>query len=424
MEYFVSMEIGGRQVPVGSIAGERAEAACFRYAADYLERTDAAAISVRLPLQTEPFTPRQTRTFFESLLPEGFTRRSIATFLRIDEGDYLGILYALGQECMGALRIYREGDAPQAAYVPLTPEQVRLLAAEGAPESTTLVTEAHLSLGGASGKVGLYYDAASGAWYLPRGTAPSTHILKQSHVRYEKIVPNEQLCLRTAALCGLRVAESRAINTGTGQDRELLLAVRRYDRIFPPSPERISGLPVPQLLHQEDFGQALGIPASEKYEHGQHYLRAMFTLLRERSARPIEDQTELWDRIVFDWLIGNTDAHIKNFSLLYAPDLRSVRLAPAYDMIHTGYKGLSRNMALAIGGVYPIAEITRESFRLAAREVGLGEKMALSRFDRMVSRFRPALEKAAAELQREGLDGAAEWKNRILQSAGRALAHR
>ena len=232
------------------------------------------------------------------------------------------------------------------------------------------------------------------------------------------------LCLRTAALCGLRVAESRAINTGTGQDRELLLAVRRYDRIFPPSPERISGLPVPQLLHQEDFGQALGIPASEKYEHGQHYLRAMFTLLRERSARPIEDQTELWDRIVFDWLIGNTDAHIKNFSLLYAPDLRSVRLAPAYDMIHTGYKGLSRNMALAIGGVYPIAEITRESFRLAAREVGLGEKMALSRFDRMVSRFRPALEKAAAELQREGLDGAAEWKNRILQSAGRALANR
>lgn len=62
------------------------------------------------------------------------------------------------------------------------PEDVKNLAKEGVSESAQLVTKAHLSLTGASGKVGLYYDDKKGEWYLPIGNAPSTHIVKQSHV--------------------------------------------------------------------------------------------------------------------------------------------------------------------------------------------------------------------------------------------------
>ena len=66
----------------------------------------------------------------------------------------------------------------------------------------------HLSLTGASGKVGLYYDAAGKQWYLPKGTAPSTHIVKQSHIRLSGIVANEQLSLRTAYYCGIEIPDS------------------------------------------------------------------------------------------------------------------------------------------------------------------------------------------------------------------------
>lgn len=65
-------------------------------------------------------------------------------------------------------------------------------------------------------KTGLYYDNKDG-WYMPFGTAPSTHIVKQSHVRLSGIVANEQLCLRTAKILGIDVPESFIISVGTGE---------------------------------------------------------------------------------------------------------------------------------------------------------------------------------------------------------------
>ena len=88
------------------------------------------------------------------------------------------------------------------------------LAAEGAQKSAEIVTKSHLSLTGASGKVGLYYDVVNDHWYLPQGTAPSTHIVKQSHVRLEGIVTNEQLSMMTAAKCGIDVPESFIMTWG------------------------------------------------------------------------------------------------------------------------------------------------------------------------------------------------------------------
>ena len=103
------------------------------------------------------------------------------------------ILAALGRECLGAIQIIEDGmDVPKAGYQKLTKEDVCRLAKEGALEAAELVTKAHLSLTGASGKVGLYYKKDTNEWYLPIGAAPSTHIVKQSHVRLDGIVTNEQ----------------------------------------------------------------------------------------------------------------------------------------------------------------------------------------------------------------------------------------
>ena len=212
-KYNISIERNGRMVPVGLISGENYRTAQFSYVDDYLENENIFPISVSLPLRRESFSAEQTRRFFEGLLPEGFTRRSVAQWLHLDENDYLSILHQLGRECLGAIRVQKEGERQIASYEKVTEQQVKELAAEGAQKSAEIVTRSHLSLTGASGKVGLYYDAAGKQWYLPKGTAPSTHIVKQSHVRLDGIVTNEQLSMMTAAKCGIDVPESFIYNT-------------------------------------------------------------------------------------------------------------------------------------------------------------------------------------------------------------------
>ena len=413
-ELTVHIEKNGIMIPVGRICGDDPATARFCYSANYIS-AGHTPISISLPLQEQPFSAEETKDFFEGLLPEGFTRRSVAQWMHVDENDYLSILHGLGRECLGALCITEECEELIASYEPISETQVRELAAEGAVKSAELVIHSHLSLTGASGKVGLYY-ADNGTWYLPWGTAPSTHIVKQSHVRLEGIVTNEQLSLMTAARCGIEIPRSFIINTGSGAENEVLFATQRYDRIFSKKPRMIGSLPCPNRLHQEDLAQALGIPASEKYEHDQKgYMRGMFDILRRYSSDPIADALKLWDILIFDWLIGNTDAHIKNFSLLYSPDLRSVRLAPAYDIASTViYKESTRDMAFSIGGAYAVEDITNESFRLAANDAGIGERLAMRRFTEMSDRFRSALHTSAAELSSAGYPLAEEIEQRIL----------
>ena len=420
--YQISIERDGQMVPVGAISGESYQTAEFSYLDSYLESGYATPVSVSLPLQRESFSAERTRRFFEGLLPEGFTRRSVAQWLHLDENDYLSILYQLGKECLGAVRIVAEDEVQTASYELISEQQVKALAAEGAQKSAEIVTKSHLSLTGASGKVGLYFDAAGERWYLPEGTAPSTHIIKQSHVRLEGIVTNEQLSMITAAKCGIDVPESFIIDLGRGDDGDVLYATRRYDRTFEGSTAMISGLPCPLRLHQEDFSQAMGISSADKYEKNREgYMRRMFETLRQVSANPIQDQQKLWDMIVFSYLLGNTDAHIKNFSLLYGKDLHSIRLAPAYDMVSTTvYESSTREMAFFIGNALLIDDITEESFKEASDEVRIGKKFAFERYNHICNRFREALRDAASELQDAGFSKAAEMEERILRTGGYA----
>ena len=416
----ISIERNGNMIPAGTISGNDPKDACFQYLPAYLTDAAAAPISIRLPLREEPYAAVQTAAFFEGLLPEGFTRRSAAQWMHVDESDYLSLLHGLGRECLGAICVTEESETVHASYGQVTEGQIRELAAEGAVKSAEIVTKSHLSLAGASGKIGLYYAGNQKKWYLPEGTAPSTHIVKQSHVRLDHIVTNEQLALLTAARLGIPVPDSFILNTGNGEDREVLFATERYDRVFQENAEKICELPKPSRLHQEDFAQAMGIPASQKYEReGAGYMNGMFDLLRRYSSDPITDQARLWDILVFDFLIGNTDAHVKNFSLLYSPDLKSVRLAPAYDIISTAvYEQSTRDMAFCIGGEFSMDAMDEGTFLKAAKETGLGTQMAMRRFDSLRNRFTDALESSAEELAAGGYQRAYALKERILQNGG------
>ena len=163
------------------------------------------------------------------------------------------------------------------------------------------------------------------------------------------------------------------------------------------------------------------VPSSRKYEKSpeQGYLKGMFALLRRYSVSPIEDQLRLWDRIVFDCLIGNTDAHLKNFSLIYGRDGRGIRLSPAYDLVSTCvYESSTREMAFHIGGEYDIRKVSEDHFRTMAREVGLGEKMALRRLERIRKRFLSALKEASEDLQARGFERAGWLADRIREESG------
>ena len=112
-KYNVYIEVYGKQVRVGEIKGNSSEDACFSYSKDYISMHGSKAISVSLPFTDEPFSPDQTKTFFDGLLPEGFMRKTIAESMHFDESDYLSILYNLGKECLGAIRMNLHSHAVQ-----------------------------------------------------------------------------------------------------------------------------------------------------------------------------------------------------------------------------------------------------------------------------------------------------------------------
>ena len=413
----VYIEINGEQMQVGMIRGTNYRDAGFSYSEEYLSEADPTPISISLPLQKNPFSPLQTMNYFESLLPEGFSRKAVANWIKTDEDDYLTILSALGRECLGAVKIVEDGYTDRAEYLLLSEEKVRELAAEGATSSTRILMETHLSLTGATGKVGLYYDEASDNWYLPKGDAPSTHIVKQSHVRLRRMVLNEQLCVLAAKKLGIDVPHSFIVNKGTNIE-ELLFATKRYDRMFL-GDKHISGLRCPHRLHQEDFAQAMNILAGDKYEREPSmYMQRMFELIRNNSANPIEDQQALLKRIVFNYMIGNTDCHIKNFSLLYSSDLKSKRLAPAYDLVATRIYKTTSEMSFYIGGELDIEKIDRMNFSKAADEIGMASRMVLNIFDEMAEDIEEALSVAADEMANLGFGQAESLKREILQTGG------
>ena len=304
---------------------------------------------------------------------------------------------------------------PASRYEKLEDKDIVKLASEGAGKAASTMVKTHISLTGASGKVGLYLDEEDDSWYLPVGMAPSSHIVKQSHVRLRNIVINEYLSLFTAEKLGIEVPDSFVINIAEGKDADVLFATRRYDRKT--QGKLLDGHKIPLRLHQEDFAQAMGISAQEKYEKPYgNYLARSFQIIRNYTTDPLREMYKLWDYLIFDYLIGNTDNHIKNLSLLYSEDYQKMQLSPLYDVISTiVYESSTHEMSAAIDGKYDVFEISRDSFANEAARLNLGRKNAMGHFDRLANGFVKALEESAYEMKEQGLSNAPKIKDMILK---------
>lgn len=348
----------------------------YAYAADWLARNatptgvrgDTIPLSQSLPLRAEPFDDRATRSFFAGLLPEGDKRRLIAQALHVSRQNDFGLLDGIGGECAGAVTFLAPGQNPEA---PDSPNAVRwfdeaqlLRLLNEMPKRPMLAGEdgIRLSLAGAQDKLPVV--AQDGRIGVPLRGTPSSHIIKPAIAGVDGSVFNEGFCMRLATALKLNVAT--AIIQRRGDCHYLLVA--RYDRQHGGDGKH----PLPQhrqhrRLHQEDFCQALGVAPETKYQNeGGPDLAQAFDLLR-RATRPSAPNTlRLLDLVVFNALIGNHDAHAKNFSLLYTP--RGAILAPLYDALSTAiYPGLSDKMAMKIGSKYKFSEVqTRHWVQFAA----------------------------------------------------------
>ncbi len=359
----------------------------FSYAANWLENPAAKSLSHSLPLQKDRFTQKQCRGFFAGILPEQNQRELIARNLGISARNDFAMLEQIGGECAGAVTFMPSGEPlPEKNYrYRDLSDQELVNVLKTLPRRPLLAgdEDVRLSLAGAQDKVAV--RVSDGQISIPLGGAPSTHILKPALERFPGLVFNEVLCLRLANASGIPAANAE-VRSIEGIDYAL---VERYDRKLIPT---ASGAEYVRL-HQEDFCQALGIVSEHKYQNeGGPSLKQCFDLLREVSSAPVIDLQRLLDAVIYNYLVGNTDAHGKNFSLLYGQERRETRLAPLYDLVCTiYYSELSKKMAMKIGGEYLLDRILPRHFEKLAEETGLAKPLVKRRVPELATAVLNAL---------------------------------
>lgn len=371
----------------------------FAYDDAWLADGACPAISVSLPKKAEPFDRRQTRPFFAGLLPEEAQREAAAQALGVSAGNDFRLLERLGGDVAGALMLLPEGEAPPpveglAATEPLTDDGLLTILGK-LPARPLLAGEEglRLSLAGAQSKLPVVL--LNGRIALPAPGQPTTHILKPAIERLPATTENEALVMRLAADLGLDVAAVEPRRTG---DKTYLL-VTRYDR-------SVSADGAIRRLHQEDFCQALGVAPERKYAaEGGPIFRDAFDLVRAACAAPAPALLRLAEAAIFNVLVGNADAHGKNYSLLYRAG--GLDLAPLYDLLCTAaYPELHAKLAMKVGKRATLEEFTPDTWNDFAGEVGVGAPFLNRRAQALAEAALSRVHAVAGEIAALGFDGA------------------
>jgi serine/threonine-protein kinase HipA len=229
--------------------------------------------------------------------------------------------------------------------------------------------QGRMSLAGAQAKTALYFDGKR--WGVPSGRMPTSHILKPRIPGFDGIVENEHLCQDIASRCGLAAARSFVLDLG-----EPVIVVERFDRLPHPDPKRVL-----RRVHQEDMCQALQYLPGEKYQENRGPgIETIVRLLRAVSSTPDVDVRRFLDANILNYLIGGTDAHAKNYSLLFGSD-QQIRLSPLYDVSSQlpYQKKIPQRLAMKVGRYYEIASIGLTDWRSLARHCKLEETELVDR---------------------------------------------
>lgn len=374
----LSVRLHGLQVGVLRLVNGKME---FTY-----DENAQKPISLSLPLQKEPFKEKVCRAFFGGLLPENPNMRELlAKKYNINVNDDFKLLKEIGRDCAGALS-FHEMTEPQKSY--------QMLKIEGSILSDEELTKyleelpyrpylgKRLSLAGAQEKTAVC--VVNGKIALPNDDIPTTHIIKTALPKYVQSIQNEYICMKAAKEIGLEVAEVEIRKIG---EIEFLL-VERFDRKYS------NNLECERIL-QEDFAQSLGVQARDKYKVT---FKDCLNVLNQ-TATPASSKLRFVRQVIFNYLIGNTDAHAKNFSVYMTND--GITLTPAYDLLCSSIYDCDQRIAMKLGKARYYADVTAKDWKIFAQDLDISYKLVQAELERQKDHLPKIVEKLAKELDCE-----------------------
>lgn len=381
----------------------------FEYDAEWLAQPGAHVLAPQFALGPERYTGMLVRSFFDNLLPEGEALEDILAALHLRGASHFDVLGRLGQELPGVLSLLppdaQPVHLPQYVPLPYTVLSERLAARQAVPllvsnDATTM------SLAGAQDKIGLRLDSETLHLSDSVGASPTTHILKPDtrQARYAPSAINEYACMQLARALKLPVPPVWLLRVP-----EAAYVVQRYDRVV--TAGNVIG------LHQIDGCQLLGHGAGWKYERsgGLVSIAKLVAALRALRVRG-RDLLDFQRWVMFNYLIGNADAHAKNMSVLI--DDQGYRLAPFYDLLCVRAYG-DTGLALFIGDDETFDTVGRHSWEALCSDCGFGLTNTLREFRRMATALRPAWTKLRQQINAKDRPTAAEQQ--LLDTLGQVF---
>ena len=324
--------------------------------------------------------------FFSNLLPEGGLRKSIAQRLKIHEDREFILLSALGEDLPGAV-ILTPIDTPD--YL-----KRRRRGAAVAPTAEDL-QELKFSLGGMQMKFSMLRQGER--FTLAGGKKLGNYIVKPPSNDFEALPMVEAATMETARAAGMDVPEVQLLapakiqglpNMAGFRPGEPFYAIRRFDR------------PDGGRIHVEDFAQVFNLRTHQKYGRVNYDMIGRALLLY---AGGLPDLKEMARRLVLNVLMGNGDAHIKNWSLIYDNPQRP-RLAPAYDLVSTvAYTTHDTSVALNMAGVKLFRAITLDTFAALFTRIGIVDRVREEVMEEMMMTGRRVLNVWRGQFQATGV---------------------
>lgn len=375
----------------------------FSYHPEWRDTPGAYPLSLSMPLAALDHPHDKIEAFIWGLLPDNeYVLDRWAKKFQVSSRSPFALIANVGEDCAGAVQFVRP-DRLEAVLGAQAPDIAWLTEADVADRLRQLRSDnsawrrpgdsGQFSLAGAQPKTALLFR--DGRWGVPSGRIPTTHILKPPSAEFDGHAENEHLCLALARAVGLPAATS----TVTRFEDEIAFVVERYDRLI--TPEGI------QRIHQEDMCQAAGVPPMRKYENdGGPGVIQILDILRGSSSAPEEDSRTFLDAIAFNWLIGGTDAHAKNYSLLIAGGGR-VRLAPLYDVasiLPYEFDAMRIRLAMKVGDKYRIRDISARSWEKLSEALNLDPAQTMTQVGEIARRIGDHVQSIGAAMRAEGMD--------------------
>ena len=387
---------------MGEIRRARGGRLSFVYDDRWRSRDSAFPLSLSMPLAVAGHGHAAVEPWLWGLLPdnEHILARWAQRF-HVSPSNAFALLGAVGEDCAGAVQLVRperveeirneSGDVEWQTESDVA-DRLRFLKRDQAAWRMPY-DAGQFSLAGAQPKIALFHDGLR--WGVPRGSMPTTHILKPSIQGLEGHAENEHICLALARALGLPAARSELLMF----EDEAAIVVVRFDRRWHDGSAR--------RVHQEDMCQVLGIHPAKKYQNeGGPGCGRICEAIRAYSGEPGEDAWTFTRALMLNWIIAGTDAHAKNFSMLIGSGGHA-RLAPLYDVTsalpYYSYPGKLK-LATKIGGEYRLGMVFARHWSRCAAELGLAPLKVLDMGKDMLERLPAAIAGIADNAKDSGLD--------------------